>query len=309
MITARPASRTPARSPRSTPRTPRLAPAASRGSRRRTRRRSSTRTSRGPRTGGTSRTSGCSSTSRAASAAPERRRRPVRRRTGAPTPGAPTPGADTRRADALAPTPTPGCTTPTPGRAGATPGKAPGRAPGCCGPRGGVRPRGPLDASARKRASGAPQPAAPAALPGRWDSAAAAAARMALVEAWAVSVGAAGQEAARTSERKRPRLFPGARLSFFVEEAEVAARAEVGRLRQAPPRPGPRVQTAVPAGVVPAAVAAGAVARARVVGGVVPRLSFVRAEEVLRPRAREAASRRPSRRAAADAALGIERRV
>ena len=266
MITARPASRTPARSPRSTPRTPRLAPAASRvpgghaASQQHTNVARSADWRHESHVGMLEHEPGCVC---CAGAAPT---------PGAPTPGAPTPGAPTPGA------PTPGAPTLRDARRRRPPGlhnahARPRRSrrsrgePRVVGQRGGVRPPGTRRLRrkrARERRSRRPRRSREGGTRRRWRR------RECPWRHGRSRRERRARRPGRTSERKRPRLFPGARLSFFVEEAEVAARAEVGRLRQAPPRPGPRVQTAVPAGVVAAAVAAGAVARARVVGGVVP---------------------------------------
>ena len=78
----------------------------------------------------------------------------------------------------------------------------------------------------------------------------------------------------RTTERERSRLFPRARLPLLVEEREIAARAQVRRLRQA------SVRVAVPTRVVATTVAAGAVAVARPIVRVVSGFCLVAAEGV-----------------------------
>ena len=80
----------------------------------------------------------------------------------------------------------------------------------------------------------------------------------------------------RAPVRERPGLLPRARLKLLVEKRKVAFVAQVRSLRQTPISE----DVAVPAGVVSAAVAPGAVALTSRGRAVVPRLGDVQAERV-----------------------------
>ena len=80
----------------------------------------------------------------------------------------------------------------------------------------------------------------------------------------------------RAPVRERPGLLPRARLQLLVEKRKVAFVAQVRSLRQTPISE----DVAVPAGVVSAAVAPGAVALTSRGRAVVPRLGDVQAERV-----------------------------